>query len=132
MTDELIYFHLYHDFFAADSQLHNSTVSPEFFLALSCSFRDCIEDVVVWMSENKLKINDDKTAELIDIGTKSKLPLVTSTPMSISGCDIPFSQSARNLGFYLDETLSMDVHVNHSFRTLQFLSFTQNSHFSLH
>ena len=29
--------------------------------------------------------------------------------MSISGCDIRFSQSIRNLGFYLDENLSMDA-----------------------
>ena len=29
--------------------------------------------------------------------------------MSISGCDIPFSQSVRNLGFYLDKTLSVHI-----------------------
>ena len=29
--------------------------------------------------------------------------------MYFSGCDIPFSQSVRNLGFYLDETLSILV-----------------------
>ena len=34
-------------------------------------------------------------------------------PMSISGCDIPFSQSVRNLGFYLDEMLSMDAHIKY-------------------
>ena len=67
--------HLYH-FFADDSQLHNSTVPPD-FPALSCSLRDCIEDVAMWMSENKLKMNDDKT-ELIAIDTKSKLALVTT------------------------------------------------------
>ena len=81
--------------------------------------RDCIENVAEWMSENKLKMNDDKT-ELITVGTKSKLAQVTLTPMTISGCDIPFSQSVRNLGFYLDETLSLDAHVNHLCRTLFF------------
>ena len=34
-------------------------------------------------------------------------------PMSISGCDIPFSQSVRNLGFYFDETLLMDAHIEY-------------------
>ena len=65
------------------------------------------------MSDSKLKMNDDKT-ELMAIGTRSKLSQVIPnlTPMSISGCDIPFCQSARNLGFYLDETLSMDAHIN--------------------
>ena len=45
------------------------------------------------------------------IGTRSKLSQVIPNlaPRFISGCDIPFSQSVRNLGFYLDETLSMDL-----------------------
>ena len=38
--------------------------------------------------------------------------------MSISGCDIPFSQSVRNLGFYLGETLSMDAHIKYLCRIL--------------
>ena len=31
--------------------------------------------------------------------------------MSISGYDITFCQSVRNLGVFVDETLSMDVHI---------------------
>ena len=33
--------------------------------------------------------------------------------MSISSCDIPFSQSVRNLGFYLDENLFMYIHIKY-------------------
>ena len=101
----------YH-FFADDSQLHNSSV-PSDFPVLACCLKDCIEDVAEWMADSKLKMNDDKT-ELMTIGTRSKLNQVIPNlaPMSISGCDIPFSQSVRNLGFYLDETLSMDEHLN--------------------
>ena len=64
-------------------------------------------------------MNDDKT-ELMAIGTRSKLRQVISNlaPMSISGCDIPFSQSVGNIGFYLDETLSMDTHIKYSCRLL--------------
>ena len=88
--------HSYH-FFADDSQLHNSSIPSDFF-ALIHSFKDCIEDVAEWMSDLRLKMNDDKT-ELIAIGTKSVINQVTPnlTPASISGYDIPFSQSARNL-----------------------------------
>ena len=66
------------------------------------------------MSDRKLKMNDDKT-ELIAIGTKSMINQVTPnlTPVSVSGYDIPFSQSARNLGVFIDETLSMDVHIKY-------------------
>ena len=78
------------------------------FLLTFQFLKDCIEDVAEWMGDSKLKMNDDKT-ELMAIGTRSKLSQVIPylASMSISGCDIPFSQSVRNLGFYLDETLSM-------------------------
>ena len=107
--------HLYH-FFADDSQLHNSTV-PSDFPTLTCSLKDCIEHVAEWMGDNKLKMNDEKT-ELIAIGTRSKINQVTATNMSVSGCIISFSQSVRNLGFYLDQTLSMDAHISQLCRTL--------------
>ena len=102
----------YH-FFADDSQLHNSSV-PSDFPVLACCLKDCIEDVAEWMADSKLKMNDDKT-ELMAIGTRSKLSQVIPNLvlMSIFGCDIPFSQSVRNLGFYLDETLSMDAHIKY-------------------
>ena len=63
--------------------------------------------------------------ELIATDTKSKIIQVTPslTPVSISGHDIPFSQSVRNLVFvclfvcffcfFVDETLSMDVHIKY-------------------
>ena len=98
----------YH-FFVDDSKLHNSSV-PSDFPVLACCLKDFIEDVAEWMGDSKLNMNDDKT-ELMAIGTRSKLSQVIPylAPMSISGCDISFSQSVRNLGFYLDETLSMDA-----------------------
>ena len=64
-------------------------------------------------------MNHDKT-ELIAIGTKPKISRVTLslTPVSTSGHNIPFSQSVRNLGVFIDETLSMDVHIKHLCRIL--------------
>ena len=56
--------------FADDSQLHKSSV-PSNFPVLACCLKDCIEDVVEWMGDSKLKMNDDKT-ELRAIGTRSK------------------------------------------------------------
>ena len=107
----------YH-FFEDDSQLHKSSV-PSDFPVLACCLKDCIEDVAKWMGDSKLKMNDDNT-ELMAIGTRSKLSKVIPNlaPMSISGCDIPFSQSVRNLGFYLDEMLSMDAHIKYLCRIL--------------
>ena len=104
--------HSYH-FFADDSQLHSSS-TPSDFPVLVHSLKDCIEDVAEWMCDSMLKMNHDKT-ELIAIGTKPKISQVTLslTPVSISGHNTPFSQSVRNLDVFIDETLSMDVHIKH-------------------
>ena len=109
---------LSYNFFADDSQLHKSSV-PSGFPVLACCLKDCIEVVAEWMGDSKLKMNDDKT-ELMAIGTRSKLRQVIPhlAPVAISGCDIPFSQSVRNLGFYLNETLSMDAHIKYLCRIL--------------
>ena len=100
-------------FFADDSQLHNSS-TPSDFPVLVHSLKDCIEDVAEWMCDSMLKMNHDKT-ELIAIGTKPKISQVTLslTPVSISGHNIPLPQSVRNFGVFIDETLSMDVHIKH-------------------
>ena len=94
---------LSYNFFVDDYQLHKSSVPSDFPVLARC-LKDCIEDVAVRMGGSKLKMNDGKT-ELMAIGTMSKLRQVIPNlaPMSISGCDIPFSQSVRNLVFYLDE-----------------------------
>ena len=102
--------HSFH-FFADDSQLHNSS-TPSDFPVLVHSLKDCIEDVTAWMCDSMFKMNHDKT-ELIAIGTKPKISQVTLslTPVSISGHNIPFSQSVRNHGVFINETLSTDVHI---------------------
>ena len=66
-----------------------------------------------------LKMNHGKT-EHIAIGTKPKISQVTLslTPVSMSGHNIPFSQSVRNLGVFIDEILPMDVHIKHLCRIL--------------
>ena len=97
---------------------------PSDFPTLVHSLIDCIEDVAEWMRDSMLKINHDKT-ELIAIGTKPKISQDTPslTPVSISGHNIPFSQSVRNLSVCIDEPLSMDVHIKHLCRIFFFFFF---------
>ena len=59
----------------------------------------------------KLKINDEKT-ELISIGSKSKRKQVSTNSMVFPDYEITFCESLRNLGVFLDETLSMETLVN--------------------
>ena len=79
--------------FADVSQLYNSN-TPSHFPSLACCLKDRIEDLVEWMKDSKLKMNDDKT-ELIAIDSRSKTSQVIPNllPTSISDCNIPFSKS---------------------------------------
>ena len=64
------------------------------------------------MACNRLRMNDNKT-EIMPVGTKAKLNSVPQTSsLTLSGSTILFSYKVRNLGVYLDSSLSMDQHVN--------------------
>ena len=62
---------------------------------------------------NQLKLNDDKTEALLFTFSTSLKPFTVSLPDSITlgSHNIPFSNSAWNLGFILDSKLSMKKHV---------------------
>ena len=64
-------------------------------------------------SRNQLKLNDDKTEALLFPFPSSLKPSTVPLPDSITlgSHNIPFSDSARNLGFILDSKLSMKKHV---------------------
>ncbi|WP_419638839.1 hypothetical protein, partial [Thiolapillus sp.] len=61
------------------------------------------------MTENKLQLNADKTETMLFNSSKLKHP---PAPLSICQATISFSDSVRNLGFYLDKDLSMKEHIN--------------------
>ena len=95
-----------HQLFANDTQLQKS--------APLCEVTNLAkDDIKTWMTENQLKLNDDKTeALLIPFSSSLKLSTV-SLPDSITlgSHNIPFSDSARSLGVMLDSKLSMKKHV---------------------
>ena len=65
------------------------------------------------MTENQRKLNDDKTEALLFPFSSSLKHSTVSLPDSITlgSHNIPFSDSARNLGFILDSKLSMMKYV---------------------
>ena len=97
---------LSYTFFADHSQFHNSSVPSDFQV-----FAWCLIDCIEWMSDRKSTMNDDET-ELIAIGTRSKISqlIPNLTPVSICGCDIPFSQSVKYLGCLLNKKHSLWTH----------------------
>ena len=64
------------------------------------------------MTENQLKLNDNKTEALLFPFSSTLKPTISLPDLITLGShNIPFSDSARNLGFILDSKLSMKKHV---------------------
>ena len=71
----------------------------------------CLCDISVWMSQNKLKLNNDKT-EIILFGSKKHLAELNIKSLSIAGTDVSVaSEPVRNLGAMFDSQLIMAPHV---------------------
>ena len=99
----------YHKY-ADDTELSKSAPSNQFLSVQSC-IQTCIDDVLLWMNSNKLKLNRDKT-EVMPVGSASCLESVDSECANIGGNSVPFKTSVKYLGVHLDETLSMQKHIS--------------------
>ena len=64
------------------------------------------------MGNNVLKLNDSKTDVLI-LASPHDLPHVIDTAIEVGDVSITSSQSVRNLGIVLDQTLSIKQHITH-------------------
>jgi len=73
----------------------------------------CTDDIKTWMTENQLRLNDDKTVALLFPFPSSLKPSTVPLPDSITlgSHNILFSDSARNLEIILDSELFMKKHV---------------------
>ena len=103
---------LYH-MFADDTQLHialdpNSEKSQS---SAKEKIESCVSSISSWMTENRLKLNSEKT-EFMLIGTKHQLSKMTFSSINISGETIPTRKSVRNLGIIFDAEMRMNEHVN--------------------
>ena len=70
----------------------------------------CINDIKMWMTVNKLKLNDDKS-ELLIMSSKYHQSKLTTKSLQIASSNIHASSNACNLGIIFDNTLSMDNHI---------------------
>ena len=96
----------YH-FYADDTQLYLS-IEPSNVNDLIFTLEQCIEDVKAWMHVNKLKLNDDKTEAILINPKKYE---IYNDHLSIGEENVKFANSAKNLGVYIDENLSMNCHI---------------------
>ena len=69
--------------------------------------QECVHDVKLWMSSNKLKLNDDKTEAMIVFSQRMSMSLSVPDSLTVGTSNVMFSQSVRTLGVMLDTHLSM-------------------------
>ena len=99
----------YH-FYADDTQLYISFNHQESQDAIA-KMENCISRVSAWMSDNFLKLNEDKT-EVMFLGSPHLLSKFENTAISVGIESIKPSDVVRNIGAYIDKHLNMDKHVN--------------------
>ena len=80
---------------------------------------NCVSDIQTWMERNLLKLNEDKT-EIILFSKKSMENLFGNISLSFGGSVIQPVKKVKNLGCWLDNTLSMDTHAQAIVRSCYF------------
>lgn len=98
--------------FADDTQLYisfepNSKSDQE---TATLAMVNCINDAKDWMTNNKLKMNDDKT-EFLLIGTRQQLEKVNISSISVGNVEVSPVSFARNLGSWFDTNMNLKTHI---------------------
>ena len=100
--------------YADDTQLCLSFKKTSDNAIVKCeilNLEKCLCDISVWMSQNKLKLNNDKT-EIILFGSKKHLAELNIKSLSVAGTEVSVaSEPVRNLGAMFDSQLTMAPHV---------------------
>ena len=111
-------FHLYAD----DTQLYiafkpcSSTSKSDAIARVEA----CVEDIRIWMTNNLLKLNDDKT-ELIVVTSKDDIAKSLNVSVNVGGhCINPSEAPPRNLGVLFDSTCCLDAHVSKLSKCINF------------
>ena len=71
---------------------------------------ECIADIDLWMSSNRLKLNSDKT-QFIWLGSRYQRQKVDITSIQLGINEVKFQSSVNDLGVIIDDLLSMKDHV---------------------
>ena len=105
--------HVNYHMYADDTQLYvdfDPTVLGEKEKALNI-LTSCIDDIIVWMRRNKLKLNAEKT-EFFVAASKNNLSHVQDVSLNIGNSTVTPSTNIRNLGVMFDPVMSMSSQVN--------------------
>ena len=101
--------HLYAD----DTQIYLSFKPSTSNSKFDCiaGIEKCINEINIWMTQNLLKLNSDKT-KFILFGTRHQLSKVDDISIQIGNDTVKPANHVRNLGFVMDSLLKNSPHVN--------------------
>ena len=69
--------------------------------SIKSELETCLQDIIRWMTENKLKMNSTKT-EIIVYGSKQQLAKNGLDHLSVGGVDVACVDSVRDLGIWMN------------------------------
>ena len=107
----------YH-FFADDTQLY---IKVEDIDEAKHRLLSLLSDLKMWMVRRKLKLNDGKTEIIVIRGNLRNVPVANFGVMSFGNTQLVPCESAKNLGVFLDSSLSFRSHIDSIVKTCNFL-----------
>jgi hypothetical protein len=96
--------------YADDLQIFISTTPADAVTALD-KLHNCISSIIQWFIDNRLSINESKT-EFMAFGTKVQLNKLPELKLTVGQAQIAQIDVVRNLGFLLDQNLTLDQQVS--------------------
>ena len=106
--------------YADDTQIYvEFDLNKESYDTAKAKLEACIADIRVWMRNNKLKLNDDKT-EFVVITPSRQCGKVTIDSIHVGGCQVQPAISARNLGATFDHRMTLHPHVSSLVKSCNF------------
>ena len=111
----------YH-FFADDFELYSCLpTEPESALSALRNVESCCCQIKIWMTKNKLKLNEQKLIEVFLCRPSSRRETVPVHCLSVGEASISFSNVVKTLAVTLDAELFMEQHVSAVVRSCFFL-----------
>ena len=102
--------------FTYEKQLLNSC-PPDQIKTTVLAMQTCISDVKTWITQNKLKLDDDKTEAFLIKSDRTSFPNTQPTSLRVGSANIPLTTCAGNLGFMISDNISLDKHISNACRS---------------
>ena len=98
--------------YAVDHALYSISSTDKESVSLTlANVQLCLEKVCVWMVENRLKMNQEKT-EFIAFGSSHTIEQLQVKSIRVGNDPVEISSHVEYLGVWLDSTLNMKKHIS--------------------